>query len=709
MRTDPTGTPRAFGQAPQRRRAVWSGVFFGVGLALSLAVSDGAGAQLLSDEDRGHYEAAFHAAELDKLTAARRHAARGGNPLLDKAIDWLVWQRAGNDAAFETLTDFIRDNPTWPRLKTLSRRAEEKARAGASDSAVLRWFDATPPRTARGFFRYAAALEASNRGREIDRLAPEAWIALNLSVAEEREFLKRFGGLITDAHHDARLERLIWDGRTTEATRQARRATADRQRLAEARIALRRFSGGVDGAIARVPAELRDDPGLIYERLRWRRRKGRDDDAIDLLLNQPIDSGANPALWWRERAVLARRALADGRISQAYRIAAEHGAETGLPMAEGEWLAGWTALRLLDDPQLAFPHFRDMYAKVRFPVSISRAAYWAGRAAEAGGEPEIAAQWYREAAQYGGSFYGQTAAARLPPTDRPALTGPVEPSAAERAAFEERELVRLARLLAEVKSRKTLRTVLRHLGATVETPQEMAMAADLASVLGRPDAAVYAARQAIKKQVLLPRAGYPLAPIAREARLGPDILFGLIRQESAFDQAAISSAGARGLMQLMPATAKSVARSVGLSYRKSALTVDPIYNIRLGDHYLAELIDDFDGSLIMALAGYNAGPHRVRRWVDRNGDPRLGVHEALDWIEQIPFSETRNYVQRVLENITIYRTRLTDRPAALSFTSGGVIPRARVVATLAEEAERKTVPPPAWSEYPRAPVRTRER
>lgn len=702
-------------------------------MAAVIGPSSEAHAQILDEADRGRFEAAFHAIELDRFTAARQLAAEGRDPLAKKALAWLFMLEPGAQASFTDITSFIAQNPTWPRLARLAKRAEEQDLASVSDSEILTWFDANSPKTAEGTMRYAAALPRAGRLPEQRTLVRAAWRNLTMSASDEGRFLSAYEENLSTDDHIARLERLLWEGKLSAARRQALRVPADQKKLAEARIALRSLGGGVDTKITGVPSELQNHPGLVYERLRWRRRKGKDAEATELLLNAPIQDLSDflsaplsidvAKYWWRERAILARRALNNGNISQAYRIAADHGASEGLPLAEGEWLAGWIALRFLDDPELAFPHFQTMYEKVRFPVSRSRAAYWAGRSAEAGGERDIALQWYHTAAQHGSSFYGQMAAAHIAASARPRLAVVPAPNQQEQANFEARELVRLARLLHEVKASKTLRKILRHMADTAEKPQEMAMVADLAHVLGQPENAVYAGRQAIKKHVVLSRAGYPLTAIARRARLGPDILLGLMRQESAFDRDAISSAGARGLMQLMPATARSVARTLGLPYRKASLTGDPVYNITLGDEYLAELIDDFDGSLVLALAGYNAGPHRARQWIKRNGDPRIPsrsetaggnvaeqrVHHILDWIELIPFSETRNYVQRVLENITVYRERLTGEPALLAFSSAQGLSRTATRQTLISDAidadaNRSTVKQPTWNPYPRPPL-----
>ena len=618
-----------------------------------------------------------------------RHADRAQDRFPRKGLLWLYIQDKRNKLSFEEIAAFVAQNPRWPRQARLALRAEDKIDDQTAAAAVAGWFATRDPKTLNGLRQLVRAYGETGRADRIPDTVRRAWVDLDLPGGDEHAFRKDFRRHLRPEDNTARLERLLWAGKTRLAARQARRMPEPERRLAEARIALRTFAGGVDRAIARVPANLQNDPGLIFERTRWRRRKGRDEPAADLLLSAEIDPGAYASQWWRERGILARRALRAGKISQAYQLAATHGAAGGFPLADAEWLAGWIALRFLDDPLLAFPHFQRMYHKVSFPVSLSRAAYWAGRAAQAAGKSGIAGQWYATAAKHGGSFYGQMAAAHLQPRYRPPL--PVEPTPIrlERTRFEERELVRMIRVLSASRADRTVRKLIRHLADIFETKLDYALLADLADDLGRPHDAVYAARQSIKKGILLSRSGYPVVPLDRGIGLGPDVVFGVIRQESGFERGAESSAGARGLMQLMPATAKAVARQQNLPYRKASLTGDHHYNIALGSAYLKGLIDRFDGSLVLALAGYNAGPHRARTWVRQFGDPRDSVHATLDWIEMIPFEETRNYVQRVLENITVYRQRLTGEVALLAFNSETRPIDARAV----------------WSPPPRAPRR----
>jgi soluble lytic murein transglycosylase len=421
-------------------------------------------------------------------------------------------------------------------------------------------------------------------------------------------------------------------------------------------MALRRSAPGVDWAVAQVPDQLKGNPGLVYERLRWRRRKGKVAAALEMLEMAP-DRPPRAEMWWRERAYLARAALAMGDVEVAYRVVRRHGQTSGADLADGEWLAGWIALRFQGKPAAALAHFETMYQTVTYPISRTRGAYWAGRAAEAMGDSAAAARWYRLAAAHPLAFYGQHAAARLGPENGMALPDGPAISGFEFGAFYQRELVRVTRLLAEIGERKLVRIFVRHLSRIAETPAERILIARLAQYTDRTDLAVWTARRASLAGVDLIDHGYPMLPLPEGRGPDPALVLAVIRQESGFDPKAVSPTGARGLMQLQPATARKVSRMLGTRYSKRRLTSDPDYNLTLGRAHLAELIAAYDGSYVLALAAYNAGPRRVKRWIKAFGDPRRGSAQAIDWIESIPLGETRNYVQRVLEGLFVYRLR----------------------------------------------------
>jgi len=624
-----------------------------------------ADSQTFSKTDASTYKSAFKAANAGNWKKAHDLAARTKHPLPAKVLSWLQYTSPGSSTNFSKINSFLNANPDWPRRKTLLRRAEEAMNHVLSDDEAIAWFAADAPLTAAGATRYGLALLAKRRKADATSFVRQTWRDLSMGRADERNFRRQFRKLLRKEDHIARLDRLIWDQRLGSARRQIRLVGRDYQHLGLARLQLMQRAGGVDGAIARVPAALRQHPGLIYERLRWRRRKGFTDSAIELLHDPPAQL-SRPSKWWLERAILSRRALRSGEISLAYRLARDHKQTDGAAYAEAEWLSGWIALRYLHDYDIAFQHFRRLYKNVRYPVSRARGAYWTARAIEARPTDivkrnEKARIWYRTAARYTTTFYGQLAVDRLrqPQSTQP----PVEPNPTARRAelFEGRELVRATRLLAMLKQDRLVKTFVRQLAAATKHPAEWILLARLATDLGRSDLAIQVAKLAIRQGVVLTVAGYPKLADSGKFSVEPALIHAVIRQESVFDSKAVSRSGARGLMQLMPATARSVARQLKIRHSQQKLTADPVHNVRLGSAYLGKLRDNYDGSLILTLAAYNAGPGNVRRWIKINGDPRkFSSFDAIDWIESIPVSETRNYVQRVLENLTIYGFRFEN-------------------------------------------------
>ena len=376
---------------------------------------------------------------------------------------------------------------------------------------------------------------------------------------------------------------------------------------------------------------------------------------------------------WTERKLMILNLIRDEDFETAYELAANNGMTEGVDFADAEFLAGWLALTKLDRAETAYDHFERLQDGVSTPVSLSRAKYWQGRAAEAMGELELARERFIAAAEHPTAYYGQLAVLALGP-DAAQIDLPPDPvpTEAEREAFEERESVQAIRLLAEVDADYFFRVFIYHYDDEMETPIEQAMLADLALEFFRVRQAVRAAKAGRMQGMILAERAYPVIDLPENAPIVPEaaLTYSVIRQETEFDSRAVSGAGARGLMQMMPATARQTASQLDLPFNFRWLTDDPNYNLQLGMAHLDEVVNDYDGSLVMALAAYNAGGHRVRRWVESYGDPRTGEIDPIDWVESIPFSETRNYVQRVIENVQVYRARLNDgQPAPLRMES----------------------------------------
>ena len=616
---------------------------------------------LLATSERELLARAYAASEAGRREEARRLAAQSSDPLARELFLWLELQEPRNNVPFDDIVDFLVANPEWPAEDILMRRAEEASVDRLDDHTVLAWFGDRMPLTADGAFRLAAALVNSGKTERARVVVKDGWTRHGFGAQQETQFLRRFGLFLGPADHWARLDNLLWEGRRDEARRMLGRVDGERRALAEARLALAARSAGVDGHVRRVPAKYVNDPGLVFERMRWQRRKGKDDAALELLRNAPRDLG-RPEAWWPEREVSARRLLATGQAREAYRIVRDHRLLPGMSYAEAEFLAGWIALRRLNDGKAALQHFTRLHDSARLPVTRARGAYWAGRAAEATGETRPAMIWYRRAADYHITFYGQVAAARLGPGVSGDSIIRTRPTDAERDNFLNHKFTRAARILQEIGAAKRVKPfILRHV-ARARSPVEHVMAAELALALGRPDLAVSASKRSTQVAgLMLQDVGWPMIPISADGRPEPPLVLATIRQESAFEADAVSRAGARGLMQLLPSTARAVARDLGVSaYRDDRLLNDPMFNLRLGRAFLARQIDDFGGSYVLALAAYNAGPSRARAWMRDFGDPRDPSVDPLDWIESIPFDETRNYIQRVLENLQVYRQLLDN-------------------------------------------------
>lgn len=622
---------------------------------------------LLSVADQALGREAMREFAKGRFDASREAASRAKNPIIPRLQHWLWLQTPNSGASFDAISQFILSSPDWPAREALLRRADETVNEATGDERVVAWYAQFPPETGLGWLRLSEALERLGRVQEALAAARKAWVEGNLSLRDETDLWHEFGQKFSAADHAARLDRLIWDEQFEAARRMLPRVSSDVRALAEVRLAFALRLPNAERLSEGLPAHLQKDGGLAYEHMRWNRRQGKDDTVEALLLTAPTELG-RAEKWWVERHFRARKAMVEGRISEAYRLAAGHGLRGGVSQAEAEALAGWIALRLLQEPANALPHFQTLQNTVRTPVSLARAGYWLGRTHQALGNEAEARRWYAEAARNATSFYGQLAAFALDPGARLQLPLEPEPAADAVRRFEEKEVVRAARVLMELGEEQRLRPFILRLAHTAETPEEHLLSARLARQLNRVDLAVAATKRSARYSgVTLVREAFPLVePLAQATVPEPALVLAVSRQESEFNQYAISPVGARGLMQLMPATAKGVSREIKVSYSEARLTGDAEYNMRLGTHYLNSLLRNWDGNYILALSAYNAGEGRVRKWIKDWGDPRNESVDPIDWIELIPFSETRNYVQRVLEGVQVYRTQLRGHPPTAS-------------------------------------------
>lgn len=600
---------------------------------------------------------------------AEAAAARLADPVAAKLVTFYRLLTPGAATVAE-ISAFMAASPDWPLQSTLARRRDQALSAEPDDATAAAECDrATPFAVAApdALVRCAEAYMRRDRAGEATAIARRAWIAAPSDAAWETRFLQRWAPAIGGGEQWARFDRLAWTD-TAAAQRQAVRLNAADQPRAQARLALRRDDPNAPALVAALPEADRLAPAIVLEQARWLRRANADGDALALWQSQgtAAERAAPPdrqAAFWTERDVLARRRLRDGDAVGAYALAAGHAQTAGESLLDAEFLAGFVALRKLNAPATAQPHFRALAAASKSAITQGRAHFWLARTLAALGEDKAAQTEYANAAAFPSTFYGQLAAVALGQTPAARIAATADPPAdGDRALdFAGRELARAAAWLVSWGEPHRAESFLLRLDDVTPDAADRTLAGRLASGFGLPDVAVTLARRAGRDGITLLQTGWPAAAeIPPDAGLDPALALGVIRQESSFDTTTTSPAGARGLMQLMPGTAAQVARKLGVRSSLPALTGDPQLNIRLGTAYLRGLLDQFDAAIPLAVAAYNAGPGRVQTWLASNGDPRAEGTDMLDWIEQIPFAETRNYVQRVIENLMVYRSRRGD-------------------------------------------------
>ncbi|HEV2562825.1 MAG TPA: lytic transglycosylase domain-containing protein [Rhizomicrobium sp.] len=657
---------------------------------------------VLSAADHDLYSKAFDAADRGDWIAAKGLADQGHNPTARKLIEWRYLLDKNSGASFDEINAFLKANPDWPLRDTLFARAERAMSDMMAPGAVLSWFGDRDPLTGIGKVRLGEAMIALGRvsaGRDLIR---KAWVENTFEPDQEFAVLQRHADLFTPDIDQQRLNNLLWRDETGAARREMARVTASGQQLAQTRIALQSGSSASRKLVSELPETLRSDPGILFDRARLLRRSGNPDDEPDLLLRAPTRELAkiNPGRWWAELNIATRQALQDTNYRTAYSLVKDTGLSTGENFAEAEFMAGWIALRYLKDPVAALSHFQKLSAGVSRPISAARAHYWSGRAYEA--ENDLGGAWreYRAAAQNPETYYGQLALARIDATPTLHLNDTNVDAASIRAAYENDDVVRGLRVLADLGADNLMRSFAAHyVELHPDAKYAKALASDLVQ-MGFRDIAVRVAKAASYNNVLMLAYSHPVIPLPAYKGPGaapePALVLGLIRQETEFDANAVSGAGAMGIMQMMPASARRAASQAGMPYRPNALLSDTDYNIQLGMTELSGNLADWGGSIVLSAAAYNAGPTNVKRWLDLYGDPRSPTTDPIDWIEQIPFSETRNYVQRVLENTEVYRNRLAGRDQPLQIMADLYRPRAPVVKVL------PYVPPPPAGTIPGA-------
>ncbi len=597
-------------------------------------------------------------------------------PILETVVEWDRLKRESYRGSFREYSNFMLQNPDFPQNLLLRRLAEKALTPDVPPLDRIRFFDKFPPLSAAAKLRLAEAQLATGRRDAANATARDAWDSAGLDLETEKALIEGFEAALRPQDHLGRAERLLWSGQITAAGRLLPRLDMDRRLWLLARIALRGGSADAPARLGGVPASLRRDPGLVRDEALWLRKRGRLAEANALLAGfRPApDSVFDPQQWLATQLDFGRAAWRAGDPGLAYAIMASHASHApGTDLAarplrerqvlvELEWLAGWLALRKLGRPADAAPRFRAVRAAALTPVTQSRGDYWTGRALAAAGDTAGARQAYELAALHGDYFYGQLAAEALgrAPQLRKALAPALAPD--QVSTFRAEPLVRALEALTALGDRERQSIFLRTLVAKAETPEEHALVAGLAAPLNRLDLGVLAGKglrgmgSAVvpyAQGIPLFEAAWPVLPLPEVLIPRRTIIHAITRQESQFDRTARSPANARGLMQLLPSTAAETAGKIGLPASTERLDTDPIYNVTLGSAYFLRMRENF-GSDVLAVAAYNAGPGNARRFITLNGDPRMPGMDMIDWIESIPISETRNYVQRVLENAVVY-------------------------------------------------------
>ncbi|MDA9695075.1 lytic transglycosylase domain-containing protein [Candidatus Pelagibacter sp.] len=639
----------------------------GISSAMNIKIS-----KYYSKRDFGLAKKAISEMQKSKWSSALKIAKKAKDNSIYNFIQWRHLLTSGNQASFYDYQVFLNKNSDYPRISRVKYLAEHKlSTESVSPKKIIKWFGEKDPLSGYGKMILGEShilIGDKNKGT---KLIKEGWVTADLSKNELKYFRKKYKKYLNSDDYINRADYLAWNGDRWDLQRLIRYLPKDYELLYNARHLLMSKGYGVDQAIANVPQKFKNDAGLNYDRLKWRRKKGRVDSSAEILLKIRNDKEylVRPDKWWKEREIISRALLYKKKYEISYKISSNHGMTGGSEYAAAEWMSGWIALSFLNDPLTAKDHFKNFYDNVSYPISLSRGAYWLGRAYEKIGEREQSNNWYREATKYLTTYYGQLSFLKLNPNGKFELEKDMEIDPKYRIKFFNKELVKISYLLDELKKDKYTKHILRHLANDNIAKGSEVLAAELATSINRYDFAIQVSKIASYQKRFHNKYNYPIisTPKYINKRKIPEsaLILSIIRQESEFDLEANSHAGAKGLMQLMPYTAKLVSKQAKLPYSKSRLTTDPEYNINLGSHYIAGLILQYDGAYPFAVAAYNAGPNRVKYWKKINKDPQKKQVDYVDWVELIKFRETRNYVQRVMENYNVYRYILEQRPVPM--------------------------------------------
>ena len=621
--------------------------------------------QFLNDEDAKRFRKGLRAAKKGRWADVNHEIKKLNDPI---AKDVLRWVRAARDpnVPFKDISYVVQDLPSWPRMTSIQAKAEGiMFDVPLSSRKTIEWFNGRTPVAGEGRAALARAHYRKGNKESGDLWLKSAWRESKLTRSRQQALFKQYRGKLTKEDHAVRADHLIWQGRRHHSKAEALLPHMDKKQraLMNARIRVASNRSGMDAAIKAVPQEYKNEAGLLFERAKWRRKKRTKEYALPIYLqivNAPLNPNGREVIW-KEKRIMLRWAIENKKYNEAYQLSTNHGMSRGASFAEAEFTAGWLALTKLGQPGKAANHFENLKNGVSLSVSLSRAAYWQARASEVLMDGR-ASSFYAEAAAYTNTYYGQLAADKL--SGRLSqVTLPIEADTTSlKSTFEADPRVRAMHLLAEAGEERYFTNFAFHLDDAFQDQRELSLLSQLAKDYGYMRPSLRAAKQASRFQSMLTDSGYPIVEEieALPAQFDIPFVYAVARQESEFEFNVVSSAKAYGMMQMINSTAKYTARKHRIPYSLSKLTADRDYSAKLGAHHLHDLLDMFDGSYILAAAAYNAGPHRSKTWIKVYGDPRTGDIDPIDWVESIPFSETRNYVQRVMENMQVYRARRND-------------------------------------------------
>ncbi len=629
--------------------------------------------KILSQKDFARAKETIEFIKSKKWNSALKSASKVKDKDFRNLITWMHLKTTRNGAPFNEYKKFIEQNEDYPRISRIRYLAEEKIYLrNNSPSSVISWFEKYPPLGGLGKIKLAEAYLEKNQTDQVSKLVKEGWVTASIRKNDLGYYRAKFKKFIDSDDHIKRADHLAWERKYWDLKRMLKYLPKDQRALYNARQILMSNSYGVDNAISKVPEYLKEDPGLEFDRLRWRNRRGRLDGSLEILYRNSLKTEnqmVRPDKWWEQRESVVRSLIYKKRFKSAYKISSEHALSAGPSFAEAEWLSGWIALTFLNSPEYAINHFQNFYNNVGYPISLARGAYWLGASYELLEESELSKKFYFEAAKFPMTYYGQLAFNKVNPGGNFELKDQSFFDKDYEKEFKKNKLIKHLILLKELNATQLGKDIFKHLAdLNIEKGSEV-LAADLATTLERYDFAIQISKKASYEKRFYNKYNYPIITtpkvINNKTMPNSEVILAIIRQESEFDKSANSWAGARGMMQLMKYTAKIVAKQAKLPYSISGLTRDPEYNIKLGSYYFNSLIEDYNGVYPFAIAAYNAGPNRVKTWRRVNGDPSKGQLSYINWIEQIRFKETRNYVQRVLENINVYKYILNKEPVKI--------------------------------------------